>query len=103
MYTVFVPDEEAFSKMKAEDKEASFRDNTKLAKLVHNHVVTSGHPMKDLVDGFKFNTMDNQEITVSRSGTVVSLHLPNGKVVIVKKPDVKAENGYIHVIDHVMF
>ena len=88
--------------MKAEDKDAYFKDTTKLAKLVHNHIVASELAMKDLVDGFKFKTMDNQEIHVSRSGDVVSLHLTSGKIVMIKKAEVKADNGYLHVIDDVM-
>ena len=102
MYTVFAPDEDAFSKMKAEDKDAFFKDNTKLAKLVHNHVVDVGYQTKDLVDGFRFKTLDNQEILISNAGGIISLLLPSGKVVNITKRDVKAKNGYVHVIDSVL-
>ena len=102
MYTVFAPDEDAFSKMKAEDKDAFFKDNTKLAKLVHNHVVDVGYQTKDLVDGFRFKTLDNQDILISNAGGIISLLLPSGKVVNITKRDVKAKNGYVHVIDSVL-
>jgi len=102
MYTCFAPYDPAFEKMNDADREALFKDKSKLAKFVHNHVLTMGYALKDLTDGMKLKTMDNQEVTVSKSGDNISLHLPNGKVVMITKGDFKATNGYVHMIDNVM-
>ena len=63
--------------MKAEDKDTFFKDNTKLAKLVQNHIVDVGYQTKDLVDGFRFKTLDNQDILISNAGGIISFLLGN--------------------------
>ena len=94
-FTVFAPTNAAFDKLPKEKLEAVLADKELLKKILLAHVVVGKTVMaKDVV------AMDGEAVngfTIKVDGKTVMLG--DAKVV---KPNVKATNGVIHVIDTVL-
>ena len=96
-YTVFAPDDAAFSKVDASTLARWQNNTTELQNVLYYHIV----PMKLLSNNFTgsgtLNTLNGNSLPYSVTGT--TLKVDNA---IVTKPDINATNGVIHVIDNVM-
>lgn len=102
-FTVFAPSDEAFAKIPEETLTALLADKEKLTELLTSHVVSGWVTGKKLIFEYK-----DKPIT-SLSGKTFPLKASKGDkppVTIDKSTiltsDIKAGNGYIHVIDAVL-
>src|SRR5208337_3750158 len=94
--TVFAPTDDAFRKLPPGALEALLKDTAKLKAVLSYHVITGHVLAKDMKSG-EVMTLQGSPLTalVSSSGVQV-----NGAR--VKKADIAASNGVIHVIDTVI-
>ncbi len=95
-FTVFAPTDEAFKKLPPGALDALLKDTSKLKAVLSYHVITGYVLAKDMRSG-EVMTVQGSPLTavVSSSGMQV-----NGAQ--VKRPDIAATNGVIHVIDVVI-
>ncbi len=99
-YTLFVPSDEAISKMPEAEREALLADPEKLAALVKKHVVPGRHTAADLLQSELVQAMDGSTLNLGPSARF------NGHVGVANAEVVKtglyAANGVVHVIDRVI-
>lgn len=98
-FTVFAPNDEAFAKIPKEKLEVLLKDKAALKKVLLYHVVAGSVLAKDVValNGKGAKTVEGQEAKIKVDGKTVMVD--NAKVI---STDIKASNGVIHVIDHVI-
>jgi uncharacterized surface protein with fasciclin (FAS1) repeats len=96
-YTVFAPTDRAFSKVPAETLEALAGDRKALRRVLLYHVADGRYPAARVVRRSSIPTLAGPRLEVKvRKGTV---RVGGARVV---KPNVKASNGVIHVINRVL-
>lgn len=110
-YTLFVPSDEAFEALpentvNALNDEAN-ADN--LRKVLSFHVVPGIYTFTDLEEAIRNNngsytlsTKEGSEITFTEEKGKIVLSDENQNKAYFEKSDMKADNGYIHVIDAVL-
>lgn len=96
-FTVFAPTDEAFANVPKGVLDALMANKTLLTAVLTYHVVPGEVMSSDLKDGMSVKTVEGSDvkIAVGPEGVMVN----NAKVI---KPDIKASNGVIHVIDSVI-
>lgn len=99
--TVFAPTDEAFAKLPKGTVESLLKpeNKEKLAAILKYHVIKGKVMAADVVklkNGTKVDTLEGAKITIKVKPSVM---VNNAKVV---KTDIAADNGVIHVIDHVL-
>jgi len=98
-FTVFAPTDEAFAKLPAGTVDDLLKPENKarLAAILTYHVVPGAVMASKVVTLKEARTVN---------GAMVTIRTMNGKVMVndamVTATDIKASNGVIHVIDHVM-
>ncbi|MGZ4863623.1 MAG: fasciclin domain-containing protein [Halobacteriota archaeon] len=96
-YTVFAPDDAAFSKVDAATLARWQNNTTELQNVLYYHIV----PTKLLTNNFTgsgtLTTVNGYPLPYSVTGT--TLKVDNATIT---KPDINATNGVIHIIDSVM-
>jgi len=96
-FTVFAPDDAAFSKVPADALNALLADKTKLAKVLTYHVVSGEVLAKKVVKMKSAKTLEGSSVAIKEA---------DGKVMVgnatVTATDIKCSNGVIHVIDTVL-
>lgn len=97
-FTVFAPTNAAFAKLDPETLNNIIGNPTLLTALLQYHVVNGSVKSSDLSTGSVNTALSGQSIDVNVSGNSVTL---NGSS-RVTDADVKASNGYIHIIDEVL-
>jgi uncharacterized surface protein with fasciclin (FAS1) repeats len=99
-FTVFAPTDEAFAKLPAETL-ADLTKPEKQAKLIE---VLKLHVVEGDIPAAKAATLDGKEVLTLAGNMPITVQ--DGKVHVggatVTKPDVKATNGVIHIIDMVL-
>lgn len=95
-FTIFAPNDDAFSKVPSETLNALLKDPEKLKGILLYHAVDGKVMSTDLSGIMKVKTLQGQELTIDASKGVKV----NDATVI--KADIEAENGVIHVIDKVI-
>lgn len=95
-FTLFVPSDEAFAKMSAEQRAALLADEATLAK----HVVPGRYTVTDLMEMQSARTLDGASIEVGPSANLNG-HLGVGGAELVQT-NLFAANGIVHVIDRVI-
>ena len=98
-FTVFAPTDEAFAKLPAGTVENLLKpeNKDKLVSILTYHVVPGDVTSKQVVKLTEAKTVNGQDVKIKVDGG--SVMIDNAKVI---KPDVKASNGVIHVIDTVL-
>jgi uncharacterized surface protein with fasciclin (FAS1) repeats len=96
-FTVFAPTDAAFAKVPKVVLAALMANKTLLTAVLTYHVVPGEVMSSDLKDGMSVKTVQgsNVKVTINSSGVMVN----NARVI---KPDIKASNGVIHVVDAVI-
>ncbi len=98
-FTVFAPTDEAFAKLPAGTVEGLLKPENKsrLVSILTYHVVPGDVSAAQVVKMTSAKTVQGQSVKITTKGADVMID--NAHVV---NADVKASNGVIHVIDHVM-
>ena len=98
-YTVFAPTDEAFAKLPEGTLEDLLKpeNKEKLVAILTYHVVPGEVGSAEVVKLSSAKTLNGKEVAISVKEENVMVD--NAKVI---KPDVKASNGVIHVIDTVI-
>lgn len=108
--TVFAPSNDAFNDALAAFNAADLNELVMAIGGVENletilgfHVVPAVAFSTDLAEGDQtFGTLAGQDITVNRTGNVVTVTDAAGTTRTVTTADVEIENGVVHVIDGVL-
>lgn len=108
-YTIFAPNNASFSvfseKMNITNDPAQ---KGELATLLKNHIVAGSINSADLVQTIKKNgtavlpTLTGQKLTATMDGDAIIITNEAGAKATVKKSDIMASNGVLHVIDAVL-
>ena len=96
-FTVFAPTDSAFATLPGDTLDAVFADPDLLVAGLTHHVVAGTHPVAELEDGQRLETLAGDELEVSIDGDTVSI---DGVDIVVA--DVPATNGLIHVVGEVL-
>jgi uncharacterized surface protein with fasciclin (FAS1) repeats len=95
-YTIFAPDDAAFAKLPAAERDALMKDKTKLAKILAYHVIPGTVKVADVKPG-KVQTIEGDTLTLKSDNGKITVNEAN-----VTQSDVTADNGVIHIIDKVV-
>jgi uncharacterized surface protein with fasciclin (FAS1) repeats len=99
-YTVFVPSDEAFSKLPAEQRQALMTDKEALRAWVSRHIVPGRYTATDLMQMREARTLNGEMVSVGPSAS------PDGHIGIsgadIVKSNIFATNGIVHVIDRAL-
>lgn len=95
-FTVFAPTDDAFAKLPAGTVEGLLKDIPKLTKILTYHVVPGAVMSTDITGPMSPATVEGSTLSIDPSNGV---KVNNATVVT---PDIKADNGVIHVIDTVL-
>lgn len=103
-FTVFAPTNAAFDKLPAGTVDSLLKPESldTLKSILTYHVVPASAMSTDLKDGQELTTVQGAKLMVGIKDGVVTLTDAKGGVSTVTKADIKASNGYIHVIDTVV-
>lgn len=98
-YTVFAPTDDAFAALPKELVTCLLKPSNKdvLTEILLYHVAKGAVYSKSLFDGMMIPTIQGEKVEVEISSSGVKIN--DSKVL---KPDIKASNGVIHVIDAVL-
>ncbi|WP_085316213.1 fasciclin domain-containing protein [Derxia lacustris] len=96
-FTVFAPSDAAFAAVPAKTLAELKADPAKLKAVLSYHVV-AGKFLAAEVKAGAVKSLEGSELTIETAGSFVGL---NG-VAVVTRPDLRAANGVIHVIDSVL-
>lgn len=98
-FTVFAPNDEAFSKIEAETIEALLNpeNKDKLTAILTYHVVPGKVMAADVIEMSEAETVNGQPLNICVEGDFVMVN--DAKVI---KTDIECSNGVIHVIDSVV-
>ncbi|NEP50756.1 MAG: fasciclin domain-containing protein [Moorea sp. SIO3C2] len=98
-YTVFAPTDDAFAALPANTLDSLLLPENKevLVKLLKYHVVSGAVPSSEIQSG-EITTMAGKSVTV-QVGEDGNVSVNNAQVT---QADIKANNGIIHVVDHVI-
>lgn len=94
-YTVFAPDDGAFSKLPPGSWNALARDKARLTTVL-SHLIIPGRMLVTELKPGKPNTLQGEPLTLTSDNGLVTVDHAN-----VIESDVAADNGVIHVIDAV--
>jgi len=110
-FTVFAPTNDAFNKLPAGTLDKLLKPESKanLAKILTYHVVAGNFNADAVVKAInagkgtaRLTTLSGVKLTLSlKNGKVILTDEQGGKSTIVEK-DLKAGNGFVHVIDNVL-
>ena len=95
-YTIFAPNDEAFSKLPDGTIENLLKDKEKLTHILTYHVIANRVFSKDVTSLHKADTINGKQVKI-KSGKKV--RIDNA---IIIKSDIKCTNGVIHIIDEVL-
>jgi len=96
--TVFAPTNAAFTEVLIDTEDFSALDIDEISQLLTYHVVEGSYMASDITDGLILETLQGETIEFGIDGGVITV---NEEVISV--PDIPASNGFIHIIDGVMF
>jgi len=95
-FTVFAPNDDAFSKLPAGTVDSLLKDIPKLKNILTYHVVSGKVKAADAAKLTSAKTVQGQELKISNT---TGVKINEAKVI---SADIEADNGVIHVIDSVL-
>ena len=101
-HTVFVPTDDAFKRLPAGTMAALMKPESRasLVKLVRHHIIASRIATQDIVNKeFNVKTLADQDLLLDGDEPADGIKIGKGKVI---KPDIAADNGIVHHVNHVM-
>jgi len=103
-FTVFAPTNEAFDKLPKGELKALLADKALLTKVLTYHVASGAVPASALKNDEKIPTVEGADVTIflpGRGRVVIEGGEPRNFAEVIKA-DVRASNGIVHIIDHVL-
>jgi len=97
-FTLFAPDNEAFTKVDPIIMAGLIDDITSLNKVLLYHVVNGKYMLDDLTGLISLSTMEGSDIFFSKSFGEIKVN-----DAVITLADIECCNGVIHVIDTVIF
>jgi uncharacterized surface protein with fasciclin (FAS1) repeats len=103
-YTVFAPSNAAFDKLPAGTVNSLVTPTMKptLTKILTYHVVPGRLTAANLTNGQVLTTVQGEQLTVTKTGSSVTLKDAKGGTSTVTIADVISSNGVTHVVDTVL-
>ena len=108
-YTIFAPNNVAFSNLPAAEQDSLMKDPTKLAGLLKGHVVTGKYSKADIIKALNagkgkasLTTIDGQPLTLSLVGSKLQLTNAAGSTAQVTLFDLVGANGVVNGINGVL-
>lgn len=108
-YTIFAPNNAAFSKVPPAALESLMKDPAKLATLLKGHVVTGKYSKADIIKALTvgkgkttLTTLDGQTLTLSLVGSKLQLANAVGGTARVTLFDLIGANGIVNGIDSIL-
>ena len=104
-FTVFAPTNAAFAALLHElrvTKAQLLADKALLTTVLTYHVLAAKVLAKDVTDGLKATTVQGQQFTLNKAGSMLHILDARYRGANVVATDVQASNGVIHVIDRVL-
>lgn len=95
-YTIYAPSDSAFKNLPEDTRKALLDDKSELKKVLAYHVVKGKTLVSEVRPG-KVETVEGSPLSVESDNGLVKV---NGASVI--QSDLNADNGVIHIIDHVL-
>ena len=95
-YTLFVPGNDAFAKLPAEQQERLRNDPQALAELISRHLVPGRYSATDLMQMREARTLDGTSVAVGPTAAAAG-NIAYGDARVVKT-NIHAANGIIHVL-----
>ena len=96
-YTVFAPNDDAFSKFSPDKIEGLLNDKDLLLTVLKAHIIAKKIMSPSLINMKKTKTINGKELNIS---TKKGLRIEDANII---KPDIECTNGIIHTIDNVLF
>ncbi len=96
-FTVFAPNDVAFSKLTDDELNALLADKAALANLLKSHIVPDKISANDVLNGAELRTLSGKVLIAALNDDTATV---NGAELIAT--DINAANGVIHVIDTVI-
>ncbi|HUV71399.1 MAG TPA: fasciclin domain-containing protein [Clostridia bacterium] len=93
--TVFAPNDNAYAKLPQKTLTEILKEKGKLADITAYHIVEGKILLEDFKKTFSLKTFQGTNLLIDP----FNLRINNSKII---KPDIKAENGIIHIIDEVL-
>ncbi len=99
-FTVFAPDNNAFTKLPAGTVATLLlpENKAKLVDILTYHVVAGRYTTNNLYDGQMLTTVEGKQLKITKVNGMISI---NGSA-IIETPNVLSRNGVTHVIDSVL-
>lgn len=95
-FTIFAPNDEAFSKLSATDLEELFKNIPRLKQLLNYHLVEDRLLVADLMKHSSMQTLQGQRLGIATNNGV---KLNQSKLI---ETDIICDNGIIHILDAVL-
>jgi uncharacterized surface protein with fasciclin (FAS1) repeats len=95
-FTVFAPTDEAFADLDDDMLQTLLKDKDKLTKVLTYHVAQGRYTSVDLEGTTRLTTLEGDDLTVDATNGI------RVDEATVRKADIEADNGIIHVIDQVI-
>jgi uncharacterized surface protein with fasciclin (FAS1) repeats len=95
-FTVFAPTDEAFADIDNDMLQTLLKDKDKLTEVLKYHVAQGRYTATDLEGTTRLTTLEGDDLTVDASNGI------RVDEATVRKADIEADNGIIHVIDQVI-
>jgi uncharacterized surface protein with fasciclin (FAS1) repeats len=95
-FTVFAPTDEAFADIDSDLLQKLLKDKDKLTEVLKYHVAAGLYTSTDLEGTARLTTLEGDDLTVDSSNGI------RVDEATVRKADIEADNGIIHVVDQVI-
>jgi uncharacterized surface protein with fasciclin (FAS1) repeats len=95
-FTVFAPSDNAFKAVPAKTMAELASDKALLQSLLGYHVMAGQILAEDVKNG-PAKTLQGSSVALARAGTFVTV-----EEAVVTRPDMRASNGVIHIVDRVL-
>jgi uncharacterized surface protein with fasciclin (FAS1) repeats len=95
-FTVFAPNDAAFSRVSKETIDSLMQDKAKLADVLKYHVISGKHMASDVAKMSSLKTLQGSDLSVDTSKGV---KINDASVI---RADIVCSNGVCHVIDSVL-
>jgi len=101
LFTVFAPDDQAFAKLPRGTAEGLLKDVPKLTAVLMYHMVAGKYTIKEISKMDTVKTIQGQEVKIDahKSHLHVNPKINDANII---NPNIKTNNGLIHVIDKVL-